>query len=186
MKKFFTLFAMARMALAFTSCEDEEIARTLEGTWKGEMYISTSHSGRTYYSTYTEITFIRDYNSYSSGTGYWVDYYSNAPRDYVANHINWTVDNGNIYIRFIEEGTRIEIRDYHLNDNHFSGTLYDNGNYVDFDMYNVSHPANYYNNYSWGYDYWDSYYYSRTRGDADSSQATERPVRFVNPAMKNK
>lgn len=44
MKKLYTMFMMAMMAVmavSFTSCEDEEIARTLEGTWKGNMYISS-------------------------------------------------------------------------------------------------------------------------------------------------
>lgn len=174
MKKIYTMLMMAMMALAFTSCEDEEIARTLEGTWRGNMYISTSYGGRTYNATDTEITFLRDPYTYSSGSGYWVDYYSDAPWDYVANHIDWTVDFGVIYVDFIEEGTRLEIRDYRLNSDHFYGTIYDHGNHVEFDLYNYRRPSGYYNNYRWGYDSW----YSRTRG-ADGTDV-EKPVRFVN------
>ena len=173
------MLTMAVMALAFTSCEDAEIARTLEGTWEGNMYISTSYNGRSYNATNTEITFLRDPYTYSSGSGYWVDYYSDAPWDYVANNIDWKVDFGVIRVYFVEEGTSLEIRDYHLDDRRFYGTLYDNGRYVDFELYHVSRPANYYSNYRWGsYDYW-----VRSRSGADST-TVEKPVRFVNPELK--
>ena len=58
MKKMFTMLMMAMMALmalTFTSCEDEYIANTLEGTWKGNMYISSNWNGRTYDATYSDI-----------------------------------------------------------------------------------------------------------------------------------
>ena len=76
MKKLYTMFMMAMMAVmavSFTSCEDEEIARTLEGTWKGNMYISSEWDGRYYDATSTEITFLKDPSRYSSGSGYWVE-----------------------------------------------------------------------------------------------------------------
>ena len=76
-----TIIAIA--SLAFTSCEDARIARTLEGTWKGNMYISSRYDGRVYNSTYSEVTFLKDPGAYSSGSGYWVDYYSDAPWDYI-------------------------------------------------------------------------------------------------------
>lgn len=182
MKKLYTMFMMAMMAVmavSFTSCEDEEIARTLEGTWKGNMYISSEWDGRYYDATSTEITFLKDPSRYSSGSGYWVDYYSNAPWDYVANHIEWSVDYGSIYVRFIEEGTSLKIRDYHLNRDRFTGYINDHGNDVKFELYNVSRP--YYDNYRWGYDSWGyDYYYSRTRGaDADSTKPIEKPRRVV-------
>jgi len=189
MKKMFTMLMMAMMALAFTSCEDEYIANTLEGTWKGNMYISTYWGDYTYDATYTEITFLRDPYTYSSGSGYWVDYYSNAPWDYVANHIDWTVNNGVIKVYFIEEGSTIYISNYHLNSNRFTGTINDGGKPVDFDLYNVSHPYTYWDDYYWGYDSWyDDYYWARTRGAAatDSTNNVEKPKRFVNPDRINK
>ena len=186
MKKIFTMLTMAMMSLAFTSCEDEYIANTLEGTWTGNMYISSSWDGRYYDATSTEVTFLRDPYAYTSGSGYWVDYYSNAPWDYVANHIDWTVNNGVIRIYFREEGTHIEIRDYHLNSNRFTGTLFDNGNYVDFELYNVNHPYSYWDDYRWGYDSWyDDYYWARTRsGDGDSTKVVEKPKRVIRPTNK--
>jgi hypothetical protein len=180
-KLFYNILTMAVIAIAavsFSSCEDAQIASTLEGTWKGNMYISTSYDGRTYDATYTEITFLKDPYAYSSGNGYWVDYYSNAPWDYVANHIDWKVDYGTIYIYFREEGTSMRISDYYLNDNRFHGTLDDNGYLVDFELYHTSSPN--LNNYNyWGYDDWYGYY-SRTRSvSASDSTTVEKPVRYV-------
>ena len=181
MKKLYTLMMMAMtgvMVAGLTSCEnDEYIARTLEGTWKGNMYVSSEWDGRYYDATATEITFLKDPYTYSSGTGYWVDYYSNAPWDYVANHIEWRVDYGTIYVYFVEERTSMEIRDYRLNANRFTGYIYDGGNNVDFELYNVSRP--YYDNYRWGYDSW-GYYYSRTRSaDGASIAPATTPKRII-------
>lgn len=180
MKKlyFYLLMMMPLMAsVTLTSCEsDEEIAYTLEGTWKGNMYISSYYDGRTYDATYTEITFLKDPYTYSSGNGYWVDYYdSNTPwGSYVANHIEWTVDWGTIHVYFVEEDTSLDIYDYRLSNDHFYGTIYDGDNEVDFELYHVSSPN--WNNYRWGYDDWYGSYY-RTRG-ADG-KTPEKPVRFV-------
>ena len=183
MKKLYTMMMMAMMGmmtLSFTSCEtDEEIAYTLEGTWKGNMYINSEWGGNTYTTTFSEITFLKDPYTYSEGTGYWVDYYSGAPWDYVANHIEWSINYGVIKIYFVEDRDYMEIRDYSLNYGHFSGTIYDGGNIVDFELYNTSHPT--YSNYNWGYDSWyDNYSWSRTRGaEADSAKVIEKPRRFV-------
>ena len=185
MKKMYNMLMMAMMgmmALSMTSCdEDESIAYTLEGTWKGNMYISSEWDGRYYDATYTEITFSKDPYRYSSGTGYWVDYYNNAPwGSYVANHIDWKVDYGTIYIYFREERTSLEIRDYHLNSSRFWGYINDSGTDVKFELYCVDRPN--YNNHYWGYDSWD-YYWSRTRGaDGDSAKTLEKPHRIVRNA----
>ena len=104
----------------------------------------------------------------------------------MANHIDWTVSNGVIRVYFIEEDSYIEIFDYHLNSSRFSGTLDDSGTLVDFDLYNVSHPYTYWDNYHWGYSSWyDDYWWARTRsGDADGTKVIEKPKRFVNPELK--
>ena len=42
MKKLYTLLMMAMMgvmAVSLTSCDDEQIAYTLEGTWRGHVYL---------------------------------------------------------------------------------------------------------------------------------------------------
>ena len=173
MKKLYTLLMMAMMgvmAVSLTSCDDEQIAYTLEGTWRG-------WNGRYYNSTATEITFLKDPYAYSSGTGYWVDYYSGAPWDYVANHIEWEVYNRNIRIYFVEDGNSFVIRDYHLNNSRFTGYINDHGTDVEFELYNVSRPN--YNSYRWGYSGWNNYY-GYTRGeDGDSTKSESMPRRFV-------
>ena len=180
MKKYFyntlMIAIIAMAAVGFSSCEDAAIASTLEGTWKGNMYISADYGGRSYNSTYTEITFLGDPYSISSGDGYWVDYYRDAPwGDYVANHIEWKVNNRVIYVHFIEEGTSVTISDYRLNDDRFYGWLYDGGREVEFDLIHTSSPN--WSNYRWGFDSW---YYSRTRGEgASDSTAVEKPRRYV-------
>ena len=139
------------------------------------MYISTRYDGRVYDATYSEVTFLKNPYAYSSGEGYWVDYYSDAPWDYVANHIEWTVDFGTIKVYFVEEDTSIRIRDYHLGNDRFYGTINDNGAPVDFELWRVS--SRNWNNYRWGYDDW---YGARTRSvDSSDSTKAEKPVRFV-------
>lgn len=129
----------------------------LEGTWKGDMYISTSYYQRVYNATYTEITFVGDPYSLSSGEGYWVDYYSNAPWDYVACHIQWVADGSSIIIDFVEDGTQMIISDYQLKSNRFYGTLKDSGAYIDFELERTSTPD--FGSYNWGYDVWENQYY---------------------------
>ena len=181
MKKFYHLLLLAFMAITaatFTSCdEDTQIALTLEGVWQGNMYVSSSWNGRDYYATSTEITFEGDDYHWSRGTGYWVDYYSGAPWDYVANHIQWRVVNRSIEVYFIEDGTTVYIEDYSLSDNYFSGYIQDGDNDVEFRLSHVAKPRR--SSYDhWGYDGWNHYYSRQTRSDnSHASDSTERPVR---------
>ena len=189
MKKRHTLWATALLAvlsLSLASCDwlhndDDEIAYTLEGTWRGDMYISTEWDGRVYDATYSEICFLRDPYRYSSGEGYWVDYYRNAGwgRNYVANHIEWTVEHRSIKIDFVEERSTIWIEDYRLNDNFFRGMILDGRNRVDFELYHVSSPN--WRDYEWG---WDYYYYAKSAdltraASADDSNSEMMPRRFI-------
>ncbi len=158
MKKLNTLLTMALIAmlsLTFTSCdEDADIAYTLDGTWRGNMYVEYGD----YDAVYSVIRFYNNSGLYS-GTGYWVDYYDNrywGGNNYVANHINWTVRNGNIYIDLLEEGNSVVIYNYALSDNghYFSGYVetYD-GNRAQFNM--TKDYCNYnWRDYNYGY-YWD-------------------------------
>lgn len=182
MKRFSTLLTMALMAvlsLTFTSCdEDAYIADTLEGTWKGNMYVSSQFNGRTYDATYTELSFVTDPFRFSSGTGYWVDFYSGGPYDYVANHIRWTVSKGIIYVHFIEEGTDIQIMDYYLDNGYFSGTIYDGHNRVRFRMGHTSSPNWDYYEYGYvghGYVKRDANFTRSANGTAKAAA----PVRFI-------
>ena len=188
MKKLYTTLMVLLLAAVvptlFVSCDwddDDEIAYTLEGTWRGDMEVYSSWNGRIYDATRTEITFLRDPYTYSSGDGYWVDFYSGAPWDYVANHITWRVDFGDIVVWFREEGTTVRIRDYRLNNDHFRGWLQDGENDVKFDLIHISSPNwSYYDH--WGYDSWyDDRYWARTRtaADDDSAAVTEKPIRHI-------
>lgn len=160
MKKFTSLLAMAMMAMmSFTlsSCdEDEEIADTLWGTWEGEMYVVNEWNGHTYQSSYSVIQFDKDpYNYASSGTGYWVDYFSDAPWDYFASHIEWVVRNERIQIYSYEDDTYFEIRNYSLSDNYFRGELEDEyGGWQSFSLRKTSSP---YWNYGWGWGHYPGY-----------------------------
>ena len=187
MKKFYLYILMLMPVFALTSCEDAEIASTLEGTWKGNMYISTEHGGEIYDATYTEITFEIDPFYFSKGSGYWVDYYDTKryprlSRPYVANHIDWEVNNRTIYIHFLEEGTSLRISDYRLSNNRFRGTLYDGNRIVEFDFDHTYSPN--WNDYSyWGYDHWLYNFFTRGEGEgaSDSTAVTplEKPRRFI-------
>ena len=175
MKKFiFSAFALMTTLFTLTSCDDQRIANTLEGTWRGNMYISSRYDGRVYDATYSEVTFLKDPYAYSSGKGYWVDYYSDAPWDYIANHIDWTVDFGTIKVYFVEEDTYVTIRDYHLDNVYFYGTINDSGRPVDFQLEHVS--GRNWNSYRWGYDSW---YVGTRSGDSTDTRKIEKPIRFV-------
>lgn len=195
MKRIYTLWTMVLLAvlsMSMASCvfwnDDDEIAYTLEGTWQGNMYISSEWNGRVYDATYSEVCFLRDPYRYSKGSGYWVDYYDNYGwgRNYVANHIEWTVEWRTIKVYFVEERTTIWIEDYRLNDNYFSGVIYDGSNRVKFNLRHVSSPN--WHNYEWG---WDYYYYAKpsdanfaeaddmTRAAADNANSEMMPKRFI-------
>lgn len=166
-----TAVMLAALSFSFTSCEDESIASSLQGTWEGNMYISSEWNGRVYNATYTEIEFLLDPFRYTKGSGYWVDHYSGAPWDYIANHIDWRVDDQVITVYFREENTSIQIYDYRLSDNYFRGTIYDNGNYVDFSLVHTSSPNWEYEYDYWGYDDW--YYYDGWYGYSKKQNSME-------------
>lgn len=165
MKKFTTYLSIALVALlsiSLTSCdEDADVAYALDGAWQGNVYVTSKWDGYTYRASYSEVQFN---SGYDSGTGYWVDYYSDAPWDYIANHIRWKVRNGNIYIHFNEENSDVVIYDYHLDDYHFSGSLASNGSddYISFSLQHISSPNwysyDYYGSEGWYSDWYDDWY----------------------------
>lgn len=169
MKKFTSFLTMAMIALlslSFTSCdEDADIAYTLNGSWRGDMYVQYDNNQ----SIYSEITFN---SGYDSGTGYWIDYYDRGywgGRDYVANHIRWQVRNGNIDIYFMEEDTYVTIYDYSLTDYYFSGYIEaENGNRARFRLTKTS-----------GYHDWDDYYWGWDDGYWDWNKTTGTPVEGI-------
>lgn len=152
MKKFTTLLTMAFIALmsiSLTSCdEDSDIAYTLDGTWRGNMYVQYGNVD----ATYSVIRFDQNDGIYS-GTGYWIDYFDRNYQhgnNYIANRITWTVRNRNIYITLLDENSDVVIYDYALGDRKFSGYVEaDNGNRAYFELSRDSY--NWRDDYDWGY-----------------------------------
>ena len=149
--------------LGFTlvSCdEDDDIANTLWGVWKGNMYAYSQYNGTEYPATYSILAFDKDPYDYTSGSGYWIDYYSNAPWDNFSSHIQWKVYNGQIAIYSEVEGRTYYITQYSLNYNYFSGYISDgNSQPIDFNLSKTAAPD--WNDYNYnGYDYDDDYEYS--------------------------
>lgn len=152
MKKFTTLLTMAFIALmsiSLTSCdEDSDIAYTLDGTWRGNMYVQYGNVD----ATYSVIRFDQNDGIYS-GKGYWIDYFDRNywhGNNYIANRITWTVRNRNIYITLLDENSDVVIYDYALGDRKFSGYVEaDNGNRAYFELSRDSY--NWRDDYDWGY-----------------------------------
>lgn len=159
MKKIATGLMIALMALVtFTSCEDEEIAYDLEGTWEGRVFDYSEWDGGTYSITRSVIEFyLGTFRLVVRGNGHWLDFYEKGgPREFVYYNFRWNVDNQVIYINFNEDGTQYQILNYHLSKNRFWGTMYEyrNGQKVgyshDFELYHTSSPNwDYYDDYPW-------------------------------------
>lgn len=182
MKKLFTLLAMIMMAIgsmSLTSCtNDDYIGLTLDGCWQGNLYMYTRYGGNTYPSYRSQIEFDANLNM-SKGSGYWVDYYNNAPWNYHANHISWEVNNGVITIYFIEDDYYVRIYDYNIDSNYFSGLIEgEDGKKLEFSLRNTSSVN--WDSYNYG---WQSYGYSKSStlsrsADADST-SVEKPTLHI-------
>ena len=182
MKKFTTLLTMAFIALmsiSLTSCdEDCDIAYTLDGTWRGNMYVQYGNVD----ATYSVIRFDQNDGIYS-GTGYWIDYFDRNywhGNNYIANRIIWTVRNRNIYITLLDENSDVVIYDYALGDRKFSGYVEaDNGNRAYFELSRDSY--NWRDDYDWGY----SKQYSGLENTQIVSRGAKDSVEYVKVADDN-
>ena len=182
MKKFTTLLTMAFIALmsiSLTSCdEDSDIAYTLDGTWRGNMYVQYGNVD----ATYSVIRFDQNDGIYS-GTGYWIDYFDRNywhGNNYIANRITWTVRNRNIYITLLDENSNVVIYDYALGDRKFSGYVEaDNGNRAYFELSRDSY--NWRDDYDWGY----SKQYSGLENTQIVSRGVKDSVEYVKVADDN-
>lgn len=164
MKKF-KLFLMAIVSLvtvgSLTSCEDENIAYHLEGTWKGDMFMVRDG----YSAIYTEIEFIGEPFRMTSGTGYWRDVYSMRYDDYFASRIEWKVKDRRIYIWLLDDRDRygnpfeLEIWDYTLSGDWFSGYVDYEGGSRKFNLRRTYSP--HWSEYDYGYGYEYDYGFSK-------------------------
>ena len=176
------MLLLALTATTLVSCDDDsDIAMTLEGTWQGKMKLRTEYQDQYYQVISSEICFLQDPYSYSSGTGYWIDYYQRSPwrNNKVANHIQWTVSNGVINVYFVEERTSRQIRDYRLYNGYFEGTIYYDNQTVNFRLQQVASPN--WNSYTDWDDYYDDYYGGYAKKNVTETRAlvdsTSKPVR---------
>lgn len=185
MKKFKSIWAfvmMLMMALSFASCDkDSDIAYTLDGTWSGRMQISQRYYYDGGWLSTNEIEVYFDNTDLYSGTGYWHDYYSGSR--YVVNRIKWYVNDGNIYISFLDSGEKAVIHNYSLNDRSFGGYIsfsysgswsYPDEQY-EFILYRTGTSYNW-SNYNYGYDWWNSYAKSK-KGDSIASETDSVQVK---------
>ena len=170
-----TVVLVLTMSLSFQSCsEDQEIGYTLAGTWEGNLGIEYEYDNQRYQSVYSEVYFENDPFRYTSGDGYWIDYYRDYGwgRNYIANHITWKVRNQVIYIHFVEENSNIEIGNYRLDDDYFTGVIYLDGRSARFSLKHTSSPN--WNNYVFGYDGFYDYGWAKSDGPANPVSAPRR------------
>lgn len=186
MKKKNVIFAlvMALATLSLSSCDDDEvIADTLWGVWRGDMYVTDYYNGQSYRSSYSIIEFDKDEYSYASGTGYWVDYFSNAPWDYYASPIEWTVNNGTLFIYSTYDDTYFTVYNYRLSDNYFTGEIEsEDGTLQEFSMRKTDSP--YWDDYTWGYGSYYGYAKPQIGAKANTTAAEGKHVRRIVAAEK--
>ncbi|MBQ2535289.1 MAG: hypothetical protein Q4D25_04660 [Bacteroidales bacterium] len=205
----FSIIAVAGLCMMFTSCsnDDTEEAMVLSGQWQGDfgMYYGYTYPDGFYdeFDSYdTDLIFYPDYDYATHGYGYQVDWYSNVPNangnvspySRLSYRFNWSVVNGRInltYPGYPEYNTTI--RDYRLNNNHFTGYFGNTDSYFDLIKiadyyswydYDYLYRTNHYTYIEWGWDggyyyngvYYD-YGYAKTRKAEDTNKASvEKPA----------
>lgn len=163
---------MIMMTMMLTSC-DQMIRNDLEGTWRGDMYMVRDG----YRAVYTEIEFIGDPYFSRTGTGNWLDVYSDYPGDYFCSRIDWEVKDRKIYIWLLDDRDRygkpfeLVIWDYKLRGDRFYGYVDYEGGSREFNLYRTSSRR--WNDYSYGY--WNSYDYGYSKGKKPNVQNDSIP-----------
>ena len=127
MKQIYTYILMATIAIAFTSCEtdDMRMARTLNGTWTGR--IDTYYQDRWGLTgeTYRTTMYFNQLDAYG-GEGYEVDYnVSNPYGSYYYCEFDWEVAGGEIRLRYADSWNDTYIYDYRLYSDYFEGYMDD-------------------------------------------------------------
>jgi hypothetical protein len=131
MKRVLSMMTVMMMIVSsFTSCTtaDQDEAMTLTGIWEGDLGVAmySDYYGTSYDCYDTTIQFNSNGWGATSGTGYELDRFSNAPWNYLYNPIYWTVSNGTIVISYpMQNNYTVTITDYYLTDNYFSGYMSD-------------------------------------------------------------
>lgn len=202
MKKISTLLIGVLAMMAFTSCdEDVETAYRLEGEWYGDMGMYYGFYDR--YNHYceveasqTNIRFFRDGSNY--GHGDQIDFYPNGPYRYQSYYFQWRVVDGVIQMFYPYDSDNLNCNIYRWsissgydsytrqNSYVFAGYINDRTRFLLFKLtdfnwsnygynYDSYYGYGYYDNY---YDYFDPYYYGKTRSeDSDSIMGEVKVVK---------
>ena len=163
MKKFLTFLFLAVTAMTFVSCDDDKIARSLDGIWEGE--VSSAYFNYRLGNSYQwiDIQFYADPSRYAKGSGIERDYSGTGSYYYEECEFEFEVRGGYIYLHYAD-GTEVVIRDYELVDDHFSGEFLDGNGHplASFDLYRVT---------SWRHSRYNNYY--RYTANPDSTATFE-------------
>jgi hypothetical protein len=115
-------------AVLFTSCEkEEEVARTMSGTWETSTQLfERTYKGKTLRTTKTVFFFEHEGEHAISGYGFAVEYYDNSELPMTYHHIKWetwTRKNGDVGIEvdYSETCDKFATTSYSLDDQNFSG-----------------------------------------------------------------
>ena len=161
MKKLLFFMFMAVTTLSLTSCDDDEIARKLDGVWEGQVSLGRWNSYQ-----YVDIQFSRQ--GYADGYGVEYDYQSNG--SYEECPFTFDVNNHTIFMTY-DDGTKVAIRNYDLTDTRFAGEFcYWTGSYsvgakiADFEFYKVT---------NWRHSRYNNYYYEYTKSPDNDSVSIE-------------
>ena len=149
MRRFHTLMTMVAIAmLSFSvmSCEtdDDDIAYSLQGTWRGTITSGYDRYGGSSYYTQAQIEFYQDPYSYARGSGREVDYDSWGVTDIVDFY--YEVRNRVIYMDY-SDGSHIAIYNWNLYD--YGDTFV--GEFHDYYSGEYLASFRFYREYSWDY-----------------------------------
>ncbi|MBO5614795.1 MAG: hypothetical protein J5932_01560 [Prevotella sp.] len=162
MKKILTFIIVAVTAMTFVSCDDDKIARSLDGIWEGQ--VSSDYFNYRLGNSYQwiDIQFYADPSRYAKGSGIERDYFGSVNGYYKEFNFDFEVRGGYIYL-YYEDGIDVVIRDYELVDDRFSGEFLDSDgrHLASFDLYRVT---------SWRYN---RYNYERYTANPDSTATFE-------------
>ena len=111
---------VAVLSMTLSSCNDDDIARDLDGIWEGEVSQNWSWRWKNFSDyQYVDIEFFRDPSRYASGSGIEYDY--DRWGYYKPCNFTFSVRNEDIFIDY-EDGARVMIpHGYYLSSSRFEG-----------------------------------------------------------------
>ena len=110
---------VAMLSMTLSSCNDDNIARDLDGIWAGTVSVKDSWRGHSF--QYVEIEFFKNPYRYAKGEGTEYDY---SGYDCYICDFTYEVHDNVIYI-YYADGSRVRIYDYDLYNNTFRGEFRD-------------------------------------------------------------